>query len=297
MLRYRADLRSVFFMFLTTFLLVILWQQGFEMSWWLFAPLYTLQLIMAVTVSVMTHNHQHLSMWKNKWMNVMTDNWLTMFYGFPIFAWIPTHLTNHHIHINTEEDYTKTYRYSEKNNLLTLLTYPTISGMFQQKPVKDYFLEKWHSDRPRFYLNALQVVCLIVFTGGLLLLDWRKALIFVILPQQLSLFSVLIFNYVQHVHADEETEYNNARNITGWLLNFVLLNNGLHTAHHLFPGYHWSRLRAKHEEIEHKIHPSLNEKSFFWYLFRNYILGIFIPSCRTQSMRIARKENRPIAHL
>ena len=66
MLRYKADIRTVFFMFLTTFLLVFLWQNGGEMENLTFVPLYSLQLLMAVVVAVMVHNHQHLPMWKHK---------------------------------------------------------------------------------------------------------------------------------------------------------------------------------------------------------------------------------------
>jgi fatty acid desaturase len=101
---------------------------------------------------------------------------------------------------------------------------------------------------------------------------------------------VLIFNYVQHIHADEESEFNHSRNITGPVLNFILLNNGYHTAHHISPGIHWSQLKEKHEAIAGKIDPRLNERSFLWFLFRTYILGAFLPSCRTQNMRFERMQ-------
>jgi fatty acid desaturase len=264
------------------------------MSWGVFAIIYALQLLAAVTVSVMTHNHKHLAMWKSNIMNIITDNWLTVFYGFPVFAWIPTHMINHHTHINTEEDYTRTYRFTDKNNLFTLLTYPSVSGYFQQQAVFKYFKETWATDREKFFLNALQVFSLLVWVSVAFIVDWKKALIFVIIPQQVSLYTVLVFNYLQHVHTDEKTRYNNSRNMTGWLLNFILINNGYHTAHHLFAGIHWSKLPAKHREIESKIHPSLNENNFGWYLLRTYVLGIVIPSFRSQSMRVARIQGHPL---
>ncbi len=288
MLRYNADIRTLIFMAITTALLVILWQMGSEMSTPIFILVYAAQLLMAVVVSTIVHNHQHLPMWKKKWLNVLTDNWLTAFYGFPVFAWIPTHNSNHHVHVNKEPDYTKTYMVSEKNNLITLLTYPSLSGYMQQKAVGQYFISLWKQHRRKFYFHLLQVVFLISWVLTALLLDWRKAIYYVIIPQQLSLFTVLIFNYIQHIHADEESEFNHSRNMTGHLLNFFLLNNGLHTAHHISPGIHWSKLREKHNEIADKIDPRLNESNFAWYLLRTYILGIFIPSCRTQNMRMER---------
>ncbi len=292
MLRYNADIRSVAFLIITAALLVILWQYGAEMSTPVFILVYALQLMFAVIISTMVHNHQHLAMWRNKWLNVLTDNALCVFYGFPVFAWIPTHNTNHHVHINREEDYTKTYQYSEKNNLLTLLAYPSVSGYRQQKAVFGYLFSLWNKDRRKFYFHALQLLTLVVWVGGALLLDWRKAIYYVIIPQQVSLAVVLIFNYIQHIHTDEESDINNSRNFTGKTLNFFLLNNGLHTAHHLTPGVHWSKLREKHNEVAHKIDPRLNEENFAWYLFRNYFLGIFIPSCRTYNMRMARIQKK-----
>lgn len=291
MLRHKADVRSLAFMFMTAASLVLLWQYGSEMSTPLWILCYMLQLLMAVIVSTMVHNHQHLPMWIVKWLNVFTDNFLTVFYGFPVFAWIPTHNSNHHIHINKEPDYTKTYMVSEKNNLLTLLTYPSLSGYKQQKAVGSYFLGLYNVDRRKFYFHLLQIITLVLWVLIALLIDWKKAFIYVIIPQQLSLFTVLIFNYVQHIHADEESEFNHSRNITGNVLNYLLLNNGLHTAHHISPGVHWSKLREKHDKIAHEIDPRLNENNFAWYLFRVYIMGLFSRSFRTENMRLERMRN------
>lgn len=294
MLKYNADIQSIVNMVITTSMLFFLWQNGQNLSWPAFILLYGAQLLLAVIVSVMSHNHQHLPMWKSKFMNYVTDIWLSMFYGFPIFAWIPTHNRNHHVHINTDEDYTRTYRVSEKNNFLTLVSYPSISGYFQQKPVYNYFIGLWSTDRTKFMAALSQILFIGAFIGVALFLDWRKALMYVVVPQQISLYFVLIFNYVQHIHADEETKYNNSRNFTGGILNFLLLNNGFHTAHHISGRTHWSELKAKHEEMLHKIHPSLNETNFFWFLFRVYFLGLFIESYSSKNLRMARIQGNPI---
>ncbi len=136
----------------------------------------------------------------------------------------------------------------------------------------------------------IQIVSLITWLGVAFVLDWRKALLFVVLPQQVSLNTVLVFNYIQHVHADEEDDWNHSRNVTGWMMNFLYFNNGLHTVHHLKPGLHWSLAPAAHREIESKIDPALNEPSFLWYLLRAYVLSLFIPSFRTDSLRARRRQ-------
>jgi fatty acid desaturase len=249
---------------------------------------------MSVAVSVMTHNHNHLPMWQSKTLNTLTDWWLTVFYGFPIFAWIPTHNKNHHRFNNRGGDDSITYRVSERNNFLTLITYPTISGYYQQRAIFGYLKDLKANNKEKFWLCNSQYVILFLWIAGALLLDWQKALLFVIVPQQVSLFSVLIFNYVQHVHANEESEWNHSRNFTGFL-NFMLFNNGYHTIHHHKAGLHWNKVPEAHNEIKDNINPILMERSFWWYIVRSYILSIFIPKFRTNSMRLERMREEEIA--
>ena len=248
---------------------------------------------MAVAVSVMTHNHNHLPIWRSKTLNTFTDWWLTVFYGFPIFAWIPTHNKNHHRYNNRDGDDSITYRISERNNFLTLISYPTISGYYQQRAIFEYLKELKANNKKKYWLCVSQYAVLITWIAAAFLIDWQKALFFVIIPQQVSLFSVLIFNYVQHVHANEESEWNHSRNFTGFL-NFMLFNNGYHTIHHHKAGLHWSQVPEVHSEIEHNINPILLERSFWWYIFRSYILSIFIPKFRTNSMRLERMRKEEI---
>lgn len=276
-------------MFLTSALLVLQWTEiGVH------PVTYIIYCFLSVSVAVITHNHNHVRIWKSDFLNTLQDWWLTVFYGFPVFAWIPTHNKNHHKMNNRPGDYTITYRFSEKNNLVTLLTYPTISGFYQQKAIRDYLKQQFSTNKKRFLLSISQYVILVLWIAAALLIDWRKALYFVIIPQQISLFSVLIFNYVQHVHANEESKWNHSRNFTGFL-NFLLFNNGLHTVHHETAGLHWSQVPEEHKKIEHLIDDSLKERSFWWYIFRNYVLGLFSSRYKTDSMRLRRIEAERIA--
>lgn len=283
MLRYKADRRTLVYMALTTALLPLNWMQESPNLWLIFAA-----CVMAVPVAVIAHNHNHLGIFKNRRLNRLTDFWITMFYGFPAFAWIPTHNMNHHKLNNREGDASATWRFSERNNLLTLVTYPTISGFFQQPKVVGFVKERWRKNPRQAMFFTAQFLVLVAFIGVALLVDWKKALLYIVLPQQVSLNTVLIFNYVQHVHADEESPVNHSRNFVGWGLNTYLFNNGFHTVHHDKPGLHWSLAPEAHAKIAHTLDPSLNERSFWWFITRVYVLGIFIPSFRTKSMRLER---------
>ena len=276
-------------MTITTALLIVQWNLGA-----LQPIIYLSSLFMAVSVAIIAHNHNHVPIWRSRFLNIATDYWLTLFYGFPAFGWIPTHNKNHHFLNNKNGDYTITYRVSEKNNIFTLLSYPSISSYFQQKPIAAYLRTLWRSNRQKFYLAASQYLVLgLYYAVAIFVLSWKKAVLFILIPHQVSLFSILIFNYVQHVHTDEESRYNHSRNFVG-LINLALFNNGYHTIHHEAPGIHWSKTPAAQKKIQNLIDSSLNERSFWWFLVRVYLLSPFHSRFGTVSKRLERI-NAPVS--
>ena len=156
-------------MAVTTALLIVQWNLAA-----LQPIIYLWSLFMAVSVAIIAHNHNHVPMWRPRSLNILTDYWLTLFYGFPAFGWIPTHNKNHHLLNNKEGDYTVTYRISEKNNLFTVLSYPTISSYFQQKPIANYLKTLWRSNRTKFYLAASQYLVLALYYAIALFVNWKK---------------------------------------------------------------------------------------------------------------------------
>jgi len=284
MLKYKADFKTLIFLVTTTILFFVQWNWGFH--WWLYAP----YLYFSVTITVIAHNHNHVPTWKNSFLNHITDYWITLLYGFPTFVWTPTHNKNHHKFINKEGDYTITYRLTEKNNWLSLLTYPSISGFNQQASVRNHLKDLKANNRRAYFFAIFQYVALGLFIGITMWMNWRKSLLFVVLPQQFAVFTVLIFNYIQHVHTDEESEFNNSRNFISPLTNFMLFNNGYHTAHHYRASVHWSLLPETHAKIVDKIDSSLIEKRFWNYMIKTYFVAPLFPKYRSVNLRLLRKE-------
>jgi fatty acid desaturase len=281
MLKYNADLKTLFYFAITTTLFVLQWQYGFN---WI---AYIVYLHFSVAVAVITHNHNHINIWKNKVLNILTDWWLTVFYGLPIFVWIPTHNRNHHRYNNKLEDTTRTYRHTEENDFVSLIKYPSVSGYNQIKEgIIPYMRDLKSKNKNQYIQNWLQISVLLIWVIAFFILDWQKALLYVLIPQQVAQLAVIIFNYVQHVHADEESEYNHSRNFMG--VNLFLFNNGYHTVHHQRASMHWSETPAAHKKVAHLISPHLIEQSFWWYIIRTYILARFMPSYKSSSMRLNR---------
>ena len=258
-------------MLIITTLFIVNWNMP-HVTWLAYLPL----LLMVPTIFAMVHNHNHMSMWKFKAFNILTDIWQIIFYGYPTFVWAPTHNQNHHKYNNKAGDETITYRFSNKNNLFTLLSYPFISGYYQA-PLINKHLKKLRKNNPKlFFYCIFQYVLLIGYLGTLFYIDFYKALIYALVPNIFCLLYVLMINYMQHVHTDKDSEFNHSRNFVG-LGNTLILNNGLHTAHHQNMSIHWSKLRKEHEKIKNKISPALLEKSLLLYMIRVYILSIVVP--------------------
>ena len=281
MLKYKADIRTVGYFIVTTLMFALQWHYGFN---WI---VYLIYLHFAIAVSVITHNHNHVNMWTQKWLNLLTDWWLTAFYGLPIFVWIPTHNRNHHRYNNREEDTTRTYRHTEDNNMVSLIQYPSISGYNQMKERIIPYMQELKAKNPEQYRqNWIQIAVLVAWLIVFFVWNWKKALLYVFIPQQVSQITVMVFNYLQHVHADEESEYNHSRNFMG--VNLFLFNNGYHTAHHHRASMHWSEAGIAHKEIEHLIKPELIQTSVWGYIVKTYVLSIFMPSLRSESRRLER---------
>lgn len=290
-MKYNADWRALLFLSLATAAVFVQWQLP-ETNWLLWAG----AMFIRVTVTTIAHNHNHVGMWKNRMMNRLTDYWLTLFYGFPAFAWIPTHNLNHHKLTNKEGDYTTTWGIFEANNLFTLLTYPATSAWRQQKPTSDYLKKLWEQDQAKFWYCMSQYALWIGAMGTALYLDWYKGLMYFVIPGFFALYMVLIFNYVQHIHCDELSELDHSRNFLSPIMNFWLLNNGFHTVHHEKMGMHWSLLKEEHYKNYHdKINPALNERGFFSYMIRQYLLSPIVSKWSTRNFRLERMQKTAAA--
>ena len=127
----------------------------------------------------------------------------------------------------------------------------------------------------------------------LLAIDWRRALLFVIVPQLHGLHWLLATNYLQHAHADGRagaggdtpgSALNYARNFEG-LVNPLLFNIGLHTAHHENPHAHWSELTRLHSEhYRARVAPALSEGGLAPYMLRVFVLGAVVPRFRSRTL-------------
>jgi len=276
LLRHKADIRTLAYLTLMVAVFVLLWKFGFDayggINSAIVAPLLTLLCLLSIADAVISHNHNHVPIFRNRWANIVVGYVISFFYGFPSFGWIPTHNMNHHPLNNRPGDYSISTRPLRKVGPLAALLYPTVTSLTQTRLISPYLRRCWRDNRFLFWLALSEYVVFYGIMIALFVIDWRKALLFAVVPQQIGLFSIQHFNYLQHIETDSYSEYDHSRNFTGRVLNLYLFNNGYHTVHHHKPGTHWSRTPAAHQEVEHRIAPRLNVPNLLTYWIKRFVL-------------------------
>jgi fatty acid desaturase len=248
---------------------------------WLGLYLFPFILYLAYCSGVLTHNHSHVPVFRRPLYNRAYATWLSVFYGCPIFVWVPTHHLNHHVHVNGAEDTARTSRHGRGNSALAALSYPFHSSRWQWPAIRDYLAH----ERARSPLRHARLIRQAVFVfaahaallalalslHGLVTGGMAYALAFG-LPAAFAPWSMMVTNYLQHVECDAGSAHDHSRNFTHPLLNWFIFDNGFHTVHHEQPGLHWSHLRARHEALAAEIDPELNQSSPLGYCLRRYLL-------------------------
>jgi fatty acid desaturase len=241
-----------------------------------------LLLYSSYLAGVLSHNHNHCPVFVSRGANLAYGAWLSFFYGFPTFAWIPTHNQNHHRHLNGPGDVSSTALHSERDTWLAALGYPLACGRRQFPLVASYArsaLRKRSLQGARVLLEITVLVaghaliCALAVAlhgpalGGLV---YGSALG---LPALLANYWMNLTNYLQHVGCDSSSSQAHSRNFVSPFWNWFVFDNGYHSVHHEHPGLHWSRYRALHRLRSSHIEPRLNHGFILSYVVRRYLLG------------------------
>lgn len=244
-----------------------------------------LNLYFTYCCAIASHNHNHCPTFTSPIANALYGGWLSIFYGYPIFAWIPTHNQNHHKYVNGPGDDTRTTRYAPRDTWWRAMTYPMASIIYQSPAITRYLVAHYRramaGQRRRALLGIVfQYAALVsghalafgIATGlhGFTLGCVAYALALGI-PALFAIWAVLLTNYLQHVGCDAASKHDHSRNFVGQRTNWWLFNAGYHTVHHEHPGTHWSRYPAMHAARAGLIHPRLNQPTLFSYCWNAYV--------------------------
>jgi len=237
-------------------------------------------LILVVGVCCISHNHAHVPIWRSPWMNNLTDLWIGVLQGQPVFLFQPAHIASHHRYNQRLGDVTGIAQHTKHNDLPGYLMFPLRVLPALQSLRKQYLQTIWLKDRSKFWWIIAQHIPLFLLWITVFSLDPRKAAIYVVIPQLIGLHFLLASNYLQHAHAVVGSEYNHSRNFIG-LVNWFWFNVGYHTAHHENERHHWTALPYAHDHIRQKIDSKLIETSFTVYFIKTLFLGTLLKKFRS----------------
>jgi beta-carotene hydroxylase len=244
----------------------------------------------AIATGVIAHNHMHRPTFQAKWANELFSGWISVFYGYPVFAWLPTHNLNHHKLVNRRGDATITWRYTNAHNAFVAATYFFVSAYFQSAWIAAYVREARLRKPEVFrrivgqYLFTYGVHAAALF-GASQLYGWgpgvRLWALSLGLPAFAALWTIMLFNYCQHVHTDPWSLHDHSRNFESKVLNFLLFGNGYHTVHHEQPSLHWADAAREHAKLRSQIDARLRHRSMWLFFLRQYLLAPLWPKLGT----------------
>jgi len=270
MLRFRTDWRTIGV--LCTFAALSVGGWVLNPRWYLAVPWVMVTCVVSWLCAVAAHNTVHSPVFAKRWQNRLFQIWVSLSYGFPISEYVPGHNLSHHRYTQQREDVMRTTKVQFKSNLLNFLLFffyvgPGVTiGNYRYTKVMKERLPQWSRQL------TVEIAAVWGTKAVLLMLDWRKALLFVIIPHFFAVWGITTVNYLQHDGCDEGHPVNHSRNFVGRFFNWCTLNNGYHGMHHLQPGLHWSLLPQAHaERVKPTLDPRLDEPSLALYMFRAYV--------------------------
>ncbi len=194
------------------------------------------------------HNHHHVPTFLSPWLNRGYEVILFLETGITPYSWTIHHNIGHHKDYLDQDRDPANWRLPD-GSVMSRVRYDVVGALRIYPEIfrigRDYpeLFRRW---------KVWSTVSLLVL-GVFMLLDPLKALVLFVLPMPVMYLGLLDNTYMQHSDLDTSSHFTASRNTTSRLYNLISWNLGYHTAHHLKPHVHWSRLPALDEEIRHRM--------------------------------------------
>jgi len=265
-LRYPADWRSLGFLLFVVALFVAQWI-GAGRHWLLFL----ITCLLVFVACIIKHNHIHCRTFASRRWNRALDYLLGFCTGHPTTAIVSVHNERHHDQGQTERDCVRSSVVNFRWNWLNLVVFPFVAVRLVHRN-KPEDIARWRREKPAVYRRLQRErMAFFGFVAVMLFLNWQATLLYFGLPWLFGQWGIVTINLLQHQDCDHGSAYDHSRNVTGAVANWLFLNNGFHTAHHLRPALHWSRLPEFHREhVEPWMSPKLNDRSFLFSVWKQF---------------------------
>ncbi|MGV3533530.1 MAG: fatty acid desaturase family protein [Chthoniobacteraceae bacterium] len=240
-LRHAADRRSVGLLLACSAVYAAHWILP-GASLWLIAG----SCVLAISACVVKHNHIHTPTFRAPMLNRGLNVWLALLTGTSTTGIRTAHNQRHHRTSQTADDFVRCSLVKERGPASALLSYCglVIAETWRHAAEDIARLRKRSPSLHR--LLAIERAAIWTLAIGALVIDWQKFLIVFALPWLFSQWFLITINLLQHDGLEGRGDLLESRNVKGVLSNWIFLNNGYHTAHHIRPALHWSLLGEYH---------------------------------------------------
>ncbi len=281
LLHYREDARSLAFTGIT--LVLLMTPMALDLPTALAPVWIAVSALFCFSACIVNHNHVHRAMFRSRRLNSLFGAVLTVAKGHTSTGVIVAHNLNHHRCHGNPGDWIRTELAAQGPGLWRLLRYTVCASLSMARGRNAH-------DAPRLGPGQrrqlrLERLVLAGFVVLVLALDPYKAVLFIAVPWLVAMAALVAVNLLQHDGCDPASRYNHSRNFTGRLGNWLFLNNGYHTVHHLDPGLHWSKLADEHHRIRTMLDPRLDEPSILGFLLHQYVFAFAMPANRVPVTR------------
>ena len=246
---------------------------GLSVSWgsWWSMPLFILQGILLNYLYAPTHECDHLTAFKSRWLNI----WVARLCGFVIFNPSDHHRWTHFVHHRNTQDWQKDTELerpeirSAGQYLLALSGFPLIRSKLKRIWCHAFIsADEWYltpsqqqdvKQAARWHVTGSSVAL-----GSALVLQSWWVLVFWWGPFFLMRWSYMLQGLGEHTGLTHQphTLWNTRTFSTNWFMRWVNWNMTYHCVHHTFPGVPFYRLPTLHREVEQQLGYALPSTSY-----------------------------------
>jgi len=204
------------------------------------------------------HHHQHLFTFRQPVLNRLLELVYAFHTGITTNAWVLHHVLGHHVHYL---DQTKDESAWKRRDGTTMgeLEY-TLTIALTGYPRASRVARRYPRHRTGFFGMGM-IVCLLL--AAAFAHNWVNALLVFALPMLIGYVITCWHTYCHHAGLDTQNPYEASHNILHRSYNILTGNLGYHTAHHVKPKLHWSKLPQFHATIAGRIPAELYIEPFF----------------------------------
>ena len=227
-------------------------------SIWLLAAWLLLVIGPKACICSWNHHHQHLLTFRQPLLNRLLELSYAFHTGITTNAWVLHHVLGHHVNYLDQSKDESAWKRRDGSTMgeleytlaIALTGYPRAFGVSRRYP----------RHQPAFF--GMGFVVLLLLAAAFF---WKplNALFVFAIPMLAGYLITCWHTYCHHAGLDTQNPYEASHNIMHRSYNILTGNLGYHTAHHVKPGLHWSKLPEFHATIADRIPHDLYIEPFF----------------------------------